>query len=135
APSMPEAMKQIRNDLGADAVILNSKEIKVGGFLGFFKQKKIEVIAALDEMEVSQVERREKQVTRPVEPPTQEAHKNLDHSAVLEEIKHVQKLLSFQQGDRTNEFAPVFEHVYTYLQDQEVEQAIAQQIVKKMIAN
>ncbi|MDB5052071.1 MAG: flagellar biosynthesis regulator FlhF [Bacilli bacterium] len=46
--SMPDALQKIRNDLGKDAVILNTKEIRIGGFLGFFSKKKIEVIAATD---------------------------------------------------------------------------------------
>src|SRR5690554_2844956 len=46
--SMPDALQRIRVDLGKDAVILNTKEIKSGGFLGFFSKKKIEVIAATD---------------------------------------------------------------------------------------
>ncbi|OIJ13147.1 flagellar biosynthesis protein FlhF [Anaerobacillus alkalilacustris] len=48
ANSMAEAMKKIRLELGSDAVILNSKEIETGGFLGFFTKKNIEVIAAVD---------------------------------------------------------------------------------------
>ncbi|ELK44760.1 MULTISPECIES: hypothetical protein [unclassified Halobacillus] len=48
APTMPEAMKKVRKELGADAVILNSKNIKTGGFLGFFKREQTEVIAAID---------------------------------------------------------------------------------------
>lgn len=46
---MPEAMKLIRAELGNDAVILNSKVVHSGGFLGFLKEK-IEVIAAVDPM-------------------------------------------------------------------------------------
>jgi flagellar biosynthesis protein FlhF len=46
--SMPDALQKIRSDLGKDAVILNTKEIRSGGFLGFFGKKKIEVIAATD---------------------------------------------------------------------------------------
>jgi len=53
---MPEAMKQIRAELGNDAVILNSKIVTTGGFLGFFKKENIEVIAAIDE--VIQAERK-----------------------------------------------------------------------------
>lgn len=49
--TMPEAMLQIRHDLGGDAVILSTKETKIGGFLGMFKQKKIEVVAAVEEEE------------------------------------------------------------------------------------
>jgi flagellar biosynthesis protein FlhF len=46
--SMPDALQKIRSDLGKDAVILNTKEIRLGGFLGLFSKKKIEVIAAID---------------------------------------------------------------------------------------
>lgn len=49
--TMPEAMQHIRTDLGADAVILSTKETKVGGFLGMFTRKKIEVIAAVEQAE------------------------------------------------------------------------------------
>jgi flagellar biosynthesis protein FlhF len=48
APTMNEAMKKVRNDLGEDAVILNSKVIDSGGFIGFFKKRMVEVIAAID---------------------------------------------------------------------------------------
>lgn len=48
APSMNQAMEQIRMELGKDAVILNSKVLYSGGFLGFFKKRRIEVIAAID---------------------------------------------------------------------------------------
>ncbi|MEC0139470.1 flagellar biosynthesis protein FlhF, partial [Paenibacillus macerans] len=46
--AMPDAMLKIRSELGADAVILSTKEMKVGGFLGLFGKKKIEVIAATE---------------------------------------------------------------------------------------
>ncbi|MDG5788172.1 flagellar biosynthesis protein FlhF [Evansella sp. AB-P1] len=48
AKDMPEAMVKIREELGNDAVILNSKRIETGGFLGLFTKKMIEVIAAID---------------------------------------------------------------------------------------
>lgn len=48
APTMPEAMKQIRRELGGDAIILNSREVESGGFLGFFGKKYLEVVAAVD---------------------------------------------------------------------------------------
>lgn len=46
--SLPQAMVRIKNDLGQDAIILHTKKIKVGGFLGFFGKVKIEVVAAVD---------------------------------------------------------------------------------------
>ena len=52
ARSMTEAMNQIKKELGKDAVILNSKEVKTGGIFGLFKKKNIEVIAALDQSSI-----------------------------------------------------------------------------------
>lgn len=46
--SMPDAMQKIRTELGKNAVILKTKEIRSGGFLGLFSKKKIEVIAGTD---------------------------------------------------------------------------------------
>ncbi|MEI2402344.1 flagellar biosynthesis protein FlhF [Niallia taxi] len=48
AASMPEAMKQVRAELGNNAVILQSKIVYTGGFLGMFKKRNIEVLAAID---------------------------------------------------------------------------------------
>ena len=45
---MTEALKMVRKELGNDAVILNSKPIFTGGFLGMFKKRSIEVFAAID---------------------------------------------------------------------------------------
>jgi flagellar biosynthesis protein FlhF len=49
AKSMPDAMKSVRNELGNEAVILNSRIVYTGGFLGFFRKKSFEIIAAVDQ--------------------------------------------------------------------------------------
>ena len=46
---MSVAMKLVRDELGTDAVIISSREIFIGGFLGMFKKRKIEVIAAKEQ--------------------------------------------------------------------------------------
>jgi len=46
---MSEAMIKIKSDLGIDAVILNTRKIKTGGFFRFFKKPLLEVVAAIDE--------------------------------------------------------------------------------------
>ncbi len=48
APSMNEAMKMVRAELGRDAVILHSKVVQTGGFFGLFAKKTIEVLAGVD---------------------------------------------------------------------------------------
>jgi flagellar biosynthesis protein FlhF len=62
--SMPDALQKIRSDLGKDAVILNTKEIRIGGFLGLFSKKKIEVIAATD-TQAQAIPAKEKPILRP----------------------------------------------------------------------
>lgn len=52
--TMPDAMQKIRTELGKDAVILSTKEMKIGGFLGMFQKKRIEVIAAIESGETAQ---------------------------------------------------------------------------------
>jgi flagellar biosynthesis protein FlhF len=47
--SMPEALQKIKQELGKNAVILNTKEVRIGGFMGMFGRRRIEVIAAIDD--------------------------------------------------------------------------------------
>ncbi|KGR81410.1 flagellar biosynthesis protein FlhF [Lysinibacillus boronitolerans] len=55
ASSIPEAMKQVRAELGEDAVILNSKVVITKKFFGLIKKKSFEVVAGVDAMEPRQV--------------------------------------------------------------------------------
>lgn len=48
AKTMTDAMVKIKEELGQDAVILNSKKVEKGGFMGMFTRKNVEVIAAID---------------------------------------------------------------------------------------
>ncbi|MDZ5473464.1 flagellar biosynthesis protein FlhF [Bacillus sp. 31A1R] len=69
APTMSEAMNLVRVELGNDAVILNSKVIQTGGFLGFFKKRSVEVIAAVDPTPKAVPKVKEKQKLPPVKQP------------------------------------------------------------------
>ena len=54
APTMAEAMQIVKQEMGEDAVILNSKTVESGGVFGLFKRKLVEVIAALDAPKVKE---------------------------------------------------------------------------------
>ncbi|RKD24211.1 flagellar biosynthesis protein FlhF [Ammoniphilus oxalaticus] len=45
--SMPAALQKIRVELGDQAVILNTKEIRTGGLFGLFAKRQLEVVAAV----------------------------------------------------------------------------------------
>lgn len=49
AAAMKDAMAQVKDELGDDAVILHTKKIKKGGILGYGAKEIFEVTAALDE--------------------------------------------------------------------------------------
>ena len=51
APSIAEAMKLVRADLGDDAVIINSKVVVTKKLFGLVKQKNFEVLAGIDSVE------------------------------------------------------------------------------------
>lgn len=79
---MPEAMKQIRAELGNDAVILNSKIVTTGGFLGFFKKENIEVIAAIDEVVQAERKMQFEQPKVKVKPIAKPMPTNLDREVI-----------------------------------------------------
>lgn len=99
AQNMAEAMKQIRQDLGDEAVILNSKVTHTGGWLGLFKKKKLEVIAALDmERKPSKVFVKEKKREQLPQHPSQkslESNKNLHEE--INEIKRMVQDITINQ--------------------------------------
>lgn len=45
---MQDAINQVKNDLGRDAVILHTRRLRKGGIFGFFAKEQFEVMAALD---------------------------------------------------------------------------------------
>lgn len=47
--NVAETMGKIKRELGSDAVILQTRQIKEGGFLGFFARTKVEITAAIED--------------------------------------------------------------------------------------
>src|SRR5699024_2876042 len=135
ANSMPEAMKQIKKELGNNALILNSKEVKAPGIYGFFGRKQIEVTAMLDNEERIPKKEREPKVQRDEEIKASAAlnNKRVDEERILAEIKHLQSILTKQSTQQNSEFPPMLNDVYNYLIDQEVEQTLAAELVQSIL--
>ena len=53
---MQQALLLARNELGEDAVVLNTKHVKTGGILGIGGADKVELMAAIDETQTQSVE-------------------------------------------------------------------------------
>lgn len=139
AKNMPEAMKTIRQELGNDAVILNSREVESGGFFGFFTKKKIEVIAAIDTTPVVRrtpkpIKQEQRERTQQVAKPT---FNNIEsQEQLLKEIKQLKSMItnfSQQQQEEDREYPEPFQKIYDYLQNQEVEKGTRLQIMKNLL--
>jgi flagellar biosynthesis protein FlhF len=140
APSMSGATKKIREELGNEAVILSSKVIYTGGFLGMFKTKKIEVIAAIDE-EVSPVssfaprstqkEEVVEQVTLPS--PVQQ----IKEEQLLAEITNLKELLSEMKETKRVSSNTTYPHVLSkwnsFMQGQEVSSSFRLKCMERLL--
>lgn len=135
---MPEAMKQIRKELGSDAVILNSKVIKSKGFLGLFKKNSIEVIAAADPNPPMKKNKSTKTFHK-----TSTYEKTLVKKDIAEKGKELaevkrEHVISSQPSHRPGviqqpHFPEAIQKVYDYLLEQEVEQAFAQSLAEALL--
>lgn len=144
APNMPEAMKMIRNELGKDAVILNSKVVQKGGIFGFFTKKNIEVIAAVDPQPIPKKQPVKKEIQEPkqeIKPApivkTVEVSKTDDE--LLKEIKDLKamlKELSVNNGSDSFEHYPgPLKDMNQYLSEQEVELKLRKEIMGFLLEN
>ena len=133
APTMPEAMKKIRAELGEGAVILNSKMIYTGGFLGLFKKKNIEVIAAIDPNSKQATKERpnlkyQQEVKNqvPAQVPVQESAKTDEGNSSLQFKKEITELKSIVQQLKTNNgfehYPEDIRHLLLYLKEQEIDE-------------
>ncbi|QST01601.1 flagellar biosynthesis protein FlhF [Pontibacillus sp. ALD_SL1] len=135
APTMPEVMKQVRNELGSEAVILNSKEIHNGGFLGMFKKKSIEVVAAIDPEP-----KRDSEQTYTMQPMQRSSQGSsskdirTDQSQnVYDELQELKKLMKTQSTSSPLVYPGVLQKLYTQLIDQEVAERIAKSLIDPLV--
>jgi flagellar biosynthesis protein FlhF len=143
---MNEAMIKIKNELGMDAVILNTRKIKSGGLFKFFKKPVIEVVAAIDEpITTSRVNRpQEQQVVqtqqpKPAEFSSLDPEKKMDTTINMEmvELKKMVQLL-IEKVDHIEHQTPAAEVAQTsqedfyvdFLKQRDIQESIAKKILE-----
>ena len=118
--SLPQAIQQIRLDLGENAVILNTKETRTGGFLGLFQRKQLEVIAASEESPSIDVV------------PSVSKEVNMEPE-VIQRINQIEQLLGDfikKQNHHEPQAPSVLAKWVKRLREQEVDRDVIQYIVK-----
>lgn len=127
--SLPEALKQIKHDLGEDAFIVNTKKLRTGGLLGLFRKPKIEVLAAVGrgpktpemlKMGMNQVVQHS--------PPSTASYQDL-----VNEIQQLKtSMLNMMTGSADN-LPPPVQKIHRKLTDQGVAEEVRSQLLAKLL--
>ncbi|HEY4601573.1 MAG TPA: flagellar biosynthesis protein FlhF [Cerasibacillus sp.] len=126
--NMPEAIQLIRKELGPDAVILQSKEVKQGGFLGLFKKRKLEVIAGRDPNPIQHGINSQKATQKiPIK------QTRLVENHILEEIRQLKNYVQDQTQTQSVIFPDQYQAVYEYLIYQEMDHNHAERMIKAVM--
>lgn len=145
AKSMSDAMKKIRLELGGDAVILNSKEIETGGFLGFFTKKNIEVIAAIDTAPAvrrhTPKQQAQSKVAPSIKPIQKEVNSGRVNQAVKDEalvaevkaLKNIVNGISSSINTQFDDYPEELRKINQILIDQDVLPNIRNEVMKKLL--
>jgi len=117
-----EGMQQIKNELGPDAVIIQSRKVRQKGLRGLFVQPKIEITAAVDSVVV------------PAPPVAEDGIEQKLQEEVGELKQLVKKLVASQQKQHIEGKGP-FAYWMQRLIDNDVEPGLAQEILAEIHEN
>jgi len=146
AKSMKEALVRVRDEMGADAVILNTREVRGGGFLGFARRAQVEVTAsrglqvpprrraapslATRRAEILEAAYGQQAAARPRAPEPD------GNQPVFEQLNSIRTLVEdLVEANRRQQAPEVPEclfQTYTHLIENEVSQELAQQLVRTL---
>lgn len=147
--NVAETMGKVKRELGSDAVILQTREFRDGGFLGVFSKTKVEITAAIEETPVkekTQVHQYmypldEKKLPKPVpepkpKPMPEPEPVEKDTSSVIENELHamrmmLEKMKLHMEGSREDKttWPPVLQKWADFLQ----ERGINEDLVKRLL--
>ncbi|KON89072.1 flagellar biosynthesis regulator FlhF [Sporosarcina globispora] len=138
AASMPVVMKQIRTELGKEAVILNSRVVYTGGVLGFFKKRNIEVMAAVD----PNLELKQKPAVKPVPVPSDKGNaegpqlsSSKTSDELMREISSLKQIMSSLAS--THQTSPLYPEairkVQRVLDEQEIDKSIQDRVLQALL--
>jgi len=115
--TIQDTIFKVKADLGSDAIILNTRKYKKGGFLGLkiFGEKKVEVLAALEDDK-----------------------SDVSNEKTLEEIDKLKNMLNNMERERKKEgsyeenLSPEIADIYNNLLEQGVKENIAQELIEDL---
>jgi flagellar biosynthesis protein FlhF len=136
ALNMQEAMEKIKAELGNEAVILHTRYFKEGGFLGLFRKNYVEVTAAVEDNQKEVPENQEVPAAVAAKDSAENSSQdaNNDVNAELTEMRNMMKeMSSMLENIGQPRFPKIGQSLYQRLKKWEIEERIAQSIVKTTI--
>ncbi|TAK32262.1 MAG: hypothetical protein EPO21_15615 [Chloroflexota bacterium] len=134
AASMPEALQQIKSDLGPDAIIIHSQPVRVGGMFGLFAQRAVEVRAAAmttqDDLDAGAIQPRQPRQWKPSQLTGDETIALTKESPEPQRpATPLRKVQLEQFSQRLGEASTLLADAYRCLQDEGVEDRLVQEIM------
>ncbi|NDI33372.1 flagellar biosynthesis protein FlhF [Chengkuizengella sediminis] len=134
--SMPTALQKIKSELGQNAVILNTKEFKQGGFLGLYRKKRIEVIAASETNKEEKVVKENKLqvLNSSLSTITKDESTSASDSDVLDEVKKLKEfILKFHTNEENSKIPNHLKDLQLRLNEHEFEAQLIDNIIQHII--
>ncbi|WP_215113492.1 GTP-binding protein [Exiguobacterium sp. s63] len=134
AKTMSDAMAKVKQELGDEAVILNSRQVKSGWF-GLFASKQVEVIAALEKEQIVTKPRQPVQAqTEPKRPVVTPPPRVVGTAPKLHaSLQHVESLLSTESFADESWEETLNELYYTTKSVEEAERYVYEQVKSSFI--
>ncbi len=115
--NMQDTIFKVKAELGSNAIILNTRRFKEGGFLGFFGQEKVEILAGVEE---------NNNPASGTEVSSPDTRKELDQiKRMIEDLNQ-----SWQQDDFARTLDESGQELYQLLEEEEVEKGMLQKIME-----
>ena len=129
---MPEVMQLVRKELGQDAVILNSKVVHEGGFLGLFKKRKIEVLAAIDKP-IAKEQPIIRESRQPIRTPVEQKYPSRiqpanDESKILDELRQMKKWMEHSVNAHS-QLPLAFQSIYKELVEKDMDEDLVNEML------
>ena len=141
--NVAETMGKVKRELGSEAVILQTREFREGGFLGLFGKIKVEITAAIEENPVVAVKTPASNYVYHVEdvklPITRTMSVTKDKSeAIQDELQHMRLMLEKMNkhmeglGEETSSWPPILQRWADHLQDRGVNENLVKRLIRQV---
>jgi flagellar biosynthesis protein FlhF len=152
APTLQEALQHVKRDLGSEAVILQTRKFNRGGVFGLLGKSMVEVLAATDMESTGQSADRREQPRAAARPSgsaqsaasrkpasTQQSASPKAEDELRSELREVKSALQTllhksraEEQEPVNPYPPIFGSLYLQLIENDVSDALAQDIIRAM---